>query len=143
MSLVLQYVDVKSGKTEEHFVGFLAVEKTTGEELTRCLLTELETRGLGIKNCRGQGYNNDSNMKGEYRGVITRILEYYPLAFFTPCGCHSWNLLLCDAASSCPKANLFFGILQRLYTLFSAFSQRWSILKRRVNITLKPLSETR
>lgn len=51
MSLVLRYVDVKSGNIEEHFVGFLPVEKTTGEELTRCLLTELKTLGLDIKNC--------------------------------------------------------------------------------------------
>lgn len=121
----------------------MPVQKTTGEELTRCLLTELKTLGLDIQNCRGQGYDNGSNMKGEYSGVKTRILEENPLACFTPCGCHSWNLLLCDAASSCTKANLFFGTLQRLYTLFAASSQRWSILKSRVNITLKPLSQTR
>jgi hypothetical protein len=145
MSLILRYVNVNTGHIEESFLGFLPVEITTGEMLTKSVLEELKKLGLDIENCRGQGYDNGSNMKGDYKGVKSRILAENPLAFFTPCGCHSWNLLLCDAASSCIKAKCFFGTLQRLYTLFSASSNRWSILKNKTNIslTLKPLSETR
>ncbi|XP_004211002.2 zinc finger MYM-type protein 1-like [Hydra vulgaris] len=66
-----------------------------------------------------------------------------PRVFFTPCGCHNWNLILGDAASSCVQAERMFGIIQNLYTLFSISSKRWSILIKHVNITLKPLSDTR
>ncbi|XP_073470341.1 zinc finger MYM-type protein 1-like [Aquarana catesbeiana] len=143
MTVVLRHVDEKSGDVEEHFIGFLPVDKMTAEELTKTILLEIEESGLDIKNCRGQGYDNGANMRGEKSGVKTRILNINPLAFFTPCGCHSWNLVLGDAAASCAKAKLFFGVLQRLYTLFSGSSNRWAILKEKVNITLKPLSETR
>lgn len=36
-----------------------------------------------------------------------------------------------------------FGIVQKLYNLFSAAPQRWAILKKHVQITLKSWSETR
>ncbi len=56
-------------------------------------------------------------MKGQSKGVQTRILRLNPRAFFTPCGCHSLNLVLGDMARSCPKAMTFFGVVQRIYTL--------------------------
>ncbi len=37
----------------------------------------------------------------------------------------------------------YFGVLQKLYTLFSASSQRWAILKNHVSITLKMCAKTR
>jgi hypothetical protein len=58
-------------------------------------------------------------MKGKERGVQKRLLDINPKAFYTHCGCHSLNLVLCDIANSCPKAISFFGIVQRIYTLFS------------------------
>ena len=42
-----------------------------------------------------------------------------------------------------PKATGYFGILQKLYTLFSACTQQWAILKKDVDITLKMRTETR
>ncbi|KAI8541986.1 hypothetical protein RHMOL_Rhmol08G0104000 [Rhododendron molle] len=50
---------------------------------------------------RGQGYDNSSNMKGKNKGVQKRLLDKNPRAFYTPCGCHSLNLALCDMANSC------------------------------------------
>ena len=142
MSIIIRYVNILSGKIEERFLGFIPVEKTTGKDLSDYLLGKLKELDLDIKYCRGQGYDNGANMKGCNTGLQTQILKMNPLAFFTPCGCHNWNLLICDAASSCIKAKLFFGILQRLYTLFSA-GNRWTILTDRVKLTLKPLSTTR
>jgi hypothetical protein len=57
-------------------------------------------------------------MKGKERGVQKRLLDINPRAFYTPCGCHSLNLVLCDIANSCPKAISFFGIVQRIYILY-------------------------
>lgn len=37
----------------------------------------------------------------------------------------------------------FFGTLQRLYTIFFSSVKRWDILKEFIEITLKPLSDTR
>ena len=73
-----------------------------------------------------------------------RLLDINPKAFYTPCGCHSLNLVLYNIANSCPKAISFFGIVQCIYTLFSSFTKRWKILLNNVpSLTLKPLSQTR
>jgi hypothetical protein len=49
-----------------------------------------------------------------------RVLYINPKAFYTPCGCHSLNLILCDIAKSYPKSISFFRIVQHIYTLFSS-----------------------
>jgi len=47
-------------------------------------------------------------------------------------------------ANSCPRATSFFGMLQRIYTLFSSSIKRWKILQNHIhNLTLKSLSQTR
>ncbi len=60
-----------------------------------------------------------------------------------PCGAHTLNLVVCDAAKGSVVATSYFGVLQKLYSLFSASSQRWAILMNHVSITLKMWAETR
>ncbi|KAM3742017.1 hypothetical protein ACB098_07G040700 [Castanea mollissima] len=73
-----------------------------------------------------------------------RIIDINPKAFYTSCGCHNLNLVLCDVANSCPKSISFFGVVQRIYTLFSSSTKRWKILQDNVSsLTLKLLSQTR
>ena len=83
-------------------------------------------------------------MKEKNKGVQKRVLELNPRAFYTPRGCHSLNLVLCDMANSCPKAKSFFGMVQCLYVLFSSSPSRWSILEDNLKegLTLKQLSQT-
>ena len=54
-------------------------------------------------------------MKGKHKGVQKKVLEVNPRAFYTPCGCHSLNLALCNMVNSCLKAKSFFGIVQCIY----------------------------
>ncbi|GFX52881.1 zinc finger MYM-type protein 1 [Trichonephila clavipes] len=110
---------------------------------TNSILQELDRNGLDIQNCRGQGYDNGANMVCINKGVRTSILNINPRAFFTPCGCHSWNLLLIDAANSSATAKTFFGFINKIYVLFSKSSKRWDIVKTKLKLTLNPLSETR
>ena len=147
MSLVLRFVNMSSQElgvsVEEHFVDFFVTTDQTGKGLTASILAELESLGLDLKDCRGQGYDNGANMKGQHNGVQAHILRLNPLAYFMPCGCHSLNLMLGDMAKCCPKAMTFFGIIQRIYTIFSNSVKRWEILKAHVSLNVKPLSETR
>ncbi|KAM6558421.1 uncharacterized protein LOC115716398 [Cannabis sativa] len=146
MSLILRYVDVSSHSVsiEESFLGFLNVNDTTGQGLFDVLQNELKKLDLDIFDVRGQGYDNGSNMKGKHQGVQKKFLDINPRAFYTPCGCHSLNLILCDMAESCSKARDFFGVIQRIYTIFANSTKRWQILKDNVKgLTPKPLSSTR
>ncbi|XP_016850373.2 uncharacterized protein LOC100552400 [Anolis carolinensis] len=83
-------------------------------------------------------------MKGKHVGVQRRILDLNPRAFYVPCGNHSLNLVVNDAALSCSIAAECFTTIQDLYNVFSSSPLRWSILLKHIStLTLKPLSNTR
>lgn len=147
LSVVLRIVNCELSKgvsIHEHFVGFLQALDTTGKGLYETFLGHLETLGLDLCNCRGQSYDNGSNMQGKNQGVQKRVLELNHKALCVPCGSHTLNLVVGDAAKSSVMSIRFFGLLQRLYTTFSSSVHRWTILKEHVkNFTLKALSTTR
>ncbi|XP_024969569.1 uncharacterized protein LOC112508937 [Cynara cardunculus var. scolymus] len=83
-------------------------------------------------------------MKGKHQGVQNRLLEVNPKALYMSCACHSLNLTLSDMAHSCIKAVSFFGIFQRIYTLFASSTKMWKVLLDNVsNLTVKSLCNTR
>lgn len=69
--------------------------------------------------------------------------SWNPWAVFVPCGAHTLNFILCDVGKGSLDAMSYFGVLQKLYTLFSASTHRWATLKNHVSITLKMQAETR
>ncbi|KAL4097879.1 hypothetical protein QTP88_022582 [Uroleucon formosanum] len=108
------------------------------------LIEQLQHYDIDLQNCRGQAYDNGRNMIGQYKGVQSRILNQNPRAFFTPCAAHNLNLLIKDAANSSTIALLFFGTVERIYSIFSSSTQRWDILKKHCNLlTVKKWAETR
>ncbi|GFW91513.1 zinc finger MYM-type protein 1 [Trichonephila clavipes] len=126
MSIILRFCNSSTGTIEEHFVGFIAFVETTGEYITNSILQELERNGLDTQNYRGQGYDNGANMVGINKGVRTRILNINPKAFFTPCGCHSWNLLLIDATNSSATAKTFLASSIKSMCYFQSQRRHWN-----------------
>ncbi|XP_015433463.1 PREDICTED: zinc finger MYM-type protein 1-like [Dufourea novaeangliae] len=146
LSVVLRYVNITDEEVEikEHFIKFEIVYDTTGKGLSETIMLILDQLGIKISDCRGQGYDNGANMREIYQGVQANILCVNPKAFYVPCGSHNLNLLLGDIAKSSTQALHFFGVLQKIYTIFAASTSRWDVLKKHVEkITPKPLSETR
>ncbi|KAB0790847.1 hypothetical protein PPYR_14870, partial [Photinus pyralis] len=45
-----------------------------------------------IQDCRGQTYDNASNMSGRYSGLQARLKEKCEFTSFVPCSAHSLNL---------------------------------------------------
>ncbi|GJN25600.1 hypothetical protein PR202_gb13446 [Eleusine coracana subsp. coracana] len=83
-------------------------------------------------------------MKGKHQGVQKRLLDINPRALYMPCACHSLNLTLCDMANSSRTAVSFFGIMQRIYVLFSGSTKRWKVLLDYIpSLTVKSLCNTR
>lgn len=79
-------------------MGFIDVEDTTGKGLTDTLLDKLDNLSLSIVDCRGQSYDNGSNMMGHKQGVQARILQINERALRVPCSSHTLNLVVSDAA---------------------------------------------
>ncbi|KAL4083909.1 hypothetical protein QTP88_029225 [Uroleucon formosanum] len=98
---------------------------------------------IKISDCKGQSFDNVSNMSGKIKGVQARIIEMNKLARFIPCSTHSLNLIGVNCAKSIPKVKTFFGIVQKLFNFFSSSTQRWDILMNNLKLSLKGYSTTR
>ncbi|KAF0769725.1 Uncharacterized protein FWK35_00022169 [Aphis craccivora] len=138
------YLDTKKVDICEHFLGFIPVDITTGQEFTNAILTELKINEIPIQDMRGQGYDNGSNMKGRNSGVQKKILDINSRAFFVPCHAHTLNLVVNDTAKSSTGASKFFIQIQAIFVFLSGSTRRWAVLKKHITqLILKPLSETR
>ena len=145
LTFILRYV-TREGSPVERFVKFIEIHGHGAEYLASTVLDTLRDNEISIMDCRGQTYDNASNMAGKYTGLQQRIKDINPLAEFIPCAGHSLNLVGSCAAESCIWAITFFGFLQQLYNFFSASTYRWKVLidhlPRNVPVT-KILSNTR
>lgn len=79
-------------KVHERLLAFMDCSKKTGEAIYDLIRTTLKQYNIPLSDCRGQGYDNGSNMRGAYKGVQARILENNNFAVYSACACHSLNL---------------------------------------------------
>ena len=145
MSVILRYVlcNEEAAVVKETFFGYLRISDSTGKGLLDAFLEKATELQLELSDCRGQSYDNGANMKGKHSGVQARMLDINPKAVYVPCANHTLNLVVVDSANSSTEALTFFGVLTRLYVLFSSSAQRWEILKKHVKLSIKSQSDTR
>ena len=85
----------------ERFFTFVVESGKNGLEIGQIatmILSFLTENEIPFKDCRGQGYDNASNMSGKYNGVQNILKQENPSCTVSPCGCHSLNL--CGAKSA-------------------------------------------
>ena len=88
----LRWVD----DVQEDFLGLYQVPNIASDTVVKCLRDVLIRMNLNIDNCRGQCYDEASNMKGHKKGVATQILQEEGRALYTHCYGHSLNLAIAD-----------------------------------------------
>ena len=145
LTCILRYV-LPSGPVER-FVTFLDMQGHSGQELAQSLLIFLATHSIDIADCRGQSYDNASNMSGKYNCMQAIIRQHCVLVDYVPCVAHSLNLVGQSAASCCHLAVCYFDFLQQLYSFFAASTHRWKVLINLLSSksiqTVKRMSDTR
>ena len=146
ITFILRYVhqnEENIWEIEERFLKLEDCEKKKGHDVAELICKVLEEQGIDLQNCRGQGYDNGSNMAGIYRGAQAVVLQKNPQAIFSPCSAHSLNLCGVHAAESSVIVKSFFGNIQKLYNLFSSSPARSKILHETAHVSLHKMSVTR
>ncbi|XP_042230512.1 zinc finger MYM-type protein 1-like [Homarus americanus] len=117
MSEVIRYVHIEGDSVEvrESFLGFFPIAGKTANELTKDILSNVESDGLDINFCPSQGYDNAATMAGIHGGVQKKIKEIYPKVLFVPCANHSLNLCGVHSFGTDPLCVTFFGTVEKLY----------------------------
>lgn len=145
LSMIIRYAN-ECGNPIERFLSFIVIEKHDGQYLYETMMTYLANQGIEPLDCRGQTYDNASNMSGIYGGVQALFREKNEHADWVPCAGHTLNLIGSSAVESCAEATRFFDIVQKLYTFLSGSPHRWSKLMDNLpvgGLVVKKLSETR
>ena len=128
LTFVLRYV-LPDGHIKERFFSFIEIHAHDAAYLYQVIIDILKKWDIDITKCRGQSYDNASNMSGAYTGLQARIKSKSPTAEYIPCSNHSLNLVGNAAAESCTSAVTFFDFVQNLYVWFSVSTHRWAILE--------------
>lgn len=120
---------VKNQAPVERFLNFIPIEEHTAEYMADIVTVFLTDKHIDIMDCRGQSYDNASNMSGCYSGLQARISDINNKAIFVPCAAHSLNLVGQNAVDGNKKANAFFDLIESLYHFFVYSTFRWEKLK--------------
>ncbi|XP_023246665.1 uncharacterized protein LOC111643308, partial [Copidosoma floridanum] len=96
LTFTVRYV-IDTGPVER-FLTFIPIEGHGAEYLSTVIIDFLEKNDLNIKDCRGQSYDNASNMSGRYSGLQARIKQLNKYAEYISCAAHSLNLVGVKAA---------------------------------------------
>ena len=129
----------------ERFLIFIPIFFHGAKALTDTVVDFLYENKIPLSNCRGQSYDNASNMPGRYTSLQARIHQLDEFAIYVPFAGHSLNLVGVKAAECCLQTVKFFDFVQRLYSFFAASTHRWNVLTSSLGkgFVVKRLSDTR
>jgi len=147
LTIIIRYITDNSSIIER-FVGFLKSVGHKGEDMETALIQRFTDLDINFKNCRGQSYDNASNMSGIYNGLQARIKRISKQALFVPCAAHSLNLVGSNAAEATSEGTRFFFNTQMVFNFFSSSTSRWELLEKYLNkiegsLSIKNLCKTR
>lgn len=84
-------------KIKEEFFGFIDLSSTTGSDIKKTIIKQIEYCHLSLKNIRDQEYDGGSNMSGKNNDVQAFILEDQRSAVYIDYFNHELNLCIFEA----------------------------------------------
>ncbi|OCT76494.1 hypothetical protein XELAEV_18031697mg [Xenopus laevis] len=100
LAFVIHYVN-NDGIPKERFIKFIQNVDDKAEKLFSAVMDTLKEYQIDIMDCRGQSYDNASNMSGTYSGLQAQIKQVNPLAVYIPCSANSLNLVGTTRSDAC------------------------------------------
>jgi hypothetical protein len=101
---------LSNGKVVERFLALQHFTDTTSEALNVALFALHDKNKLCISRIRGQGYDGNLNMRGEFNGLQKKILEENPYAIYVHCFAHQLQLVVVSVASCCSLIRVFYYV---------------------------------
>ena len=87
MAIILIFV-TKDGFIQEHFFDIVHVKDISASTLKDSIFYVLSQNGFDIQSIRGQGYDDASNMCGEWKWLEVLFLNDCPYAYYIHCFAH-------------------------------------------------------
>ncbi|XP_026399888.1 uncharacterized protein LOC113295780 [Papaver somniferum] len=126
MAIVLRYV--KDGCVIERFVGIKHVSYTTGLSLNLQSMIFFSRHGLSISKVRGQGYDGESNMQGEYNGLKTLVLNENSSAYSVYCFSHQLQLAVRAVSKKHTYVEDLFLLVTNIVTVVEGSTKRQDLI---------------
>ncbi|XP_042467270.1 zinc finger MYM-type protein 1-like [Zingiber officinale] len=129
MGVVLRYVN-KKGCVIERFLAVVHVPDTSSHSLKMAIDALFVQHGLSLSRLRGQGYDGASNMRGEFNGLKSLILQENPFAMYVHCFSHQLQLVLVVVAHDNFTVSEFFGYITMIVNISGASCKRRDQLRK-------------
>jgi hypothetical protein len=127
---------VKNAVPKEQFLRFIPIHGHKADHLAD-VTSFLKHNNISLMNCRGQSYDNATNISGYYSGLQGRFKEQSKYALYVPYVGHSINLAGVQAVDCNLNVTIYFDFVQNLYNFFSSSTHRWEILVSHLRPHLK------
>ncbi|XP_039785300.1 zinc finger MYM-type protein 1-like [Panicum virgatum] len=130
MAVVLRYLS-KRGFIIERLVGVVHVKETSAICLKESLQKLFTDIGLSIQQVRGQCYDGASNMRGEFNGLKSKILQENRSAYYVHCFAHQLQLVIVAVAKKNEDISDFFYMISVLFSVVGGSCKRKDMIKEK------------
>ncbi|XP_031374094.1 zinc finger MYM-type protein 1-like [Punica granatum] len=130
MAVALRFVN-SEGCVVEHFLGIVHVSDTSASSLKTAIQFLFLKHNLSLSKGRVQGYDGASNMRGEFNGLKTLIMQENSSAYYVHCFAHQLQLALVAVAKKKPQLAAFFNSVTIIATLVGVSCKRRDLLREK------------
>jgi len=114
---------------KERFVGLVHVTETTSSHLKSSIDSLLAKFKISLKQCRGQGYDGASNMRGELNGLQSLILRDSKTAYYVHCFAHQLQLVIVATMRKHKGVSNFLNMISILLNVVGGSAKRRDMIR--------------